>query len=70
MSQLDTQSNHDSQIDEDGMAWPSIGTRDRLNESQEKRQERLDEIAGAVKTILNGLGEDVDREGIVFTLLI
>ncbi|KAI8909789.1 hypothetical protein EDD86DRAFT_206274, partial [Gorgonomyces haynaldii] len=51
----------------DGLAWPVVGTRVRKAESEEERQKRLDNIAGAVKVILENLGEDVDREGLLKT---
>ncbi|KXN69652.1 GTP cyclohydrolase I [Conidiobolus coronatus NRRL 28638] len=56
-----------SPIDFDGLSWPSIGTRARIEDSEEKRQERLEKISGAVRTILECVGEDVDREGILKT---
>jgi GTP cyclohydrolase I len=52
-------------IDHDGLAWPSVGTRERITE--EDNTERLEKIAGAVSTILECIGEDVDREGILKT---
>ncbi|OZJ05021.1 GTP cyclohydrolase 1 [Bifiguratus adelaidae] len=57
----------DSPIDIDGLSWPSIGTRARRDETQEQKQARIDKIAGAVRVILENLGEDPDREGLLKT---
>lgn len=54
-------------IDFDGLSRPSKGTRERLEESPEKAVERLDRMAGAVRTLLECVGEDPDREGILAT---
>ncbi|KAF6828410.1 GTP cyclohydrolase 1 [Colletotrichum musicola] len=54
-------------IDFDGLSRPSIGTRKRLEESPEEAAERLDKLKGAVRTILECVGEDVDRPGILDT---
>ncbi|KAH8908562.1 putative GTP cyclohydrolase I [Coniochaeta sp. PMI_546] len=54
-------------IDFDGLSRPSKGTRERLEESPEKAVERLDKMAGAVRTLLECIGEDPDREGILAT---
>jgi len=54
-------------IDFDGLSRPSIGTRERLEESPEKAAERLEKMRAAVKTILECVGEDPDREGILDT---
>ncbi|KAI9890336.1 MAG: GTP cyclohydrolase I [Vezdaea aestivalis] len=51
-------------IDFDGLSWPSLGTRERLESTPEESEVRLDKIAGAVKTILECLGEDPEREGL------
>ena len=56
-------------IDFDGLSWPSLGTRARLDQSPEQAQERLDKLSGAVRTILECLGEDPDREGLAETPL-
>ncbi|KAL1923135.1 uncharacterized protein VTP21DRAFT_9511 [Calcarisporiella thermophila] len=57
----------DSPIDLDGLSWPSVGTRERLEESPEQRAERTRKIADAVRTILTCLGEDPEREGLLKT---
>ncbi|KAK5088424.1 GTP cyclohydrolase 1 [Lithohypha guttulata] len=51
-------------IDFDGLSWPCPGTRARLEQSPEQAQERLDKLAGAVRTIFECIGEDPDREGL------
>jgi GTP cyclohydrolase I len=54
-------------IDFDGLSRPSRGTRERLEESPEKAVERLDKMCAAVRTILECVGEDPDREGLLMT---
>ncbi|KAK9472914.1 uncharacterized protein V1510DRAFT_402927 [Dipodascopsis tothii] len=54
-------------IDFDGLSWPSIGTRDRLEATPEEREAKVQRIAAAVKTILTEIGEDPDREGLLET---
>ncbi|KAJ3353883.1 hypothetical protein HDU91_005836 [Kappamyces sp. JEL0680] len=54
-------------LDENGLAWPSIGAHIRLHEDEEKKAERTRKIADAVKIILECIGEDPSREGIVKT---
>lgn len=65
-------------IDFDGLSWPSKGARARLFESQSGASSTTDvttnpsvarekRIAAAVRTILEELGEDVDREGLLET---
>ncbi|KIX98568.1 uncharacterized protein Z520_05869 [Fonsecaea multimorphosa CBS 102226] len=51
-------------IDFDGLSWPCIGTRERLEQTPEQAQVRLDKLAGAVRTIFECIGEDPDREGL------
>ncbi|KAI4090003.1 MAG: hypothetical protein LQ344_005003 [Seirophora lacunosa] len=51
-------------VDFDGLSWPSLGTRDRLDATPEQSRERLEKIQGAVSTILECLGEDPEREGL------
>lgn len=51
-------------IDFDGLSWPSLGTRARLEATPEEAQQRLLKLEGAVKTILECIGEDPDREGL------
>lgn len=51
-------------IDFDGLSWPSLGTRERLEGTPEQAEKRLEKLQGAVTTILECLGEDPDREGL------
>lgn len=51
-------------IDFDGLSWPSTGTLARKNDTEEERQARLEKLSGAVKTMLECLGEDPEREGL------
>ncbi|KAL8999060.1 MAG: hypothetical protein Q9188_005971 [Gyalolechia gomerana] len=51
-------------IDFDGLSWPSLGTRERLEGTPEQADERLAKLQGAVTTILECLGEDPEREGL------
>ncbi|KAI1376569.1 GTP cyclohydrolase I [Hypoxylon crocopeplum] len=54
-------------IDFDGLSRPSRGTRERLEESTEQAAERLERMRAAIRTILECIGEDPDREGVVDT---
>ncbi|CAK7274669.1 GTP cyclohydrolase 1 [Sporothrix epigloea] len=54
-------------IDFDGLSRPSTGTRARLEENDEERAVRLEKMRGAVRTILECVGEDPDREGLLGT---
>lgn len=54
-------------IDFDGLSRPSFGTRERLEEDAEKHAQRLERMKGAVKTLLECVGEDPDREGLLAT---
>lgn len=51
-------------IDFDGLSWPCPGTRARLESSPEESEERVQKLAGAVRTILECIGEDPEREGL------
>ncbi|KAJ5495297.1 GTP cyclohydrolase 1 [Penicillium diatomitis] len=51
-------------IDFDGLSWPCPGTRQRLESTPEENQERINKLAGAVRTILECVGEDPEREGL------
>ena len=54
-------------IDFDGLSRPSVGTRERREESPEQATARLDRLKGAVRTILECVGEDPNREGLLAT---
>ncbi|KAI1138618.1 GTP cyclohydrolase I [Hypoxylon sp. FL0543] len=54
-------------IDFDGLSRPSLGTRERLEESSEQAAQRLEKLQAAVRTILECVGEDPDREGVLAT---
>jgi GTP cyclohydrolase I len=54
-------------IEFDGLSRPSIGTRDRLEESFEESAARLKRLEGAVRTLLECIGEDPNREGLLAT---
>lgn len=53
-------------IDFDGLSWPSVGTRDRLEDSTNavSADARLKKLEGAITTILECIGEDPEREGL------
>lgn len=44
-----------------------IGTKDRLEATPEEAADRLEKLSGAVKTILECIGEDPTREGLYGT---
>jgi len=54
-------------IDFDGLSRPSRGTRERLEEDETQKAERLERMKGAVRTLLECVGEDPDREGLLAT---
>ncbi|KAK4444621.1 hypothetical protein QBC34DRAFT_182597 [Podospora aff. communis PSN243] len=54
-------------IDFDGLSRPSLGTRERLEESPAQKEERMERMKGAVRTLLECVGEDPDREGLLAT---
>lgn len=54
-------------IDFDGLSRPSLGTRERLEETKEQADKRLSKMCGAVRTLLECVGEDVNREGVLAT---
>lgn len=50
------------------MRWAQgLGTRERKEERPEQAEARLKKLAGAVRTILECVGEDPDREGLLGT---
>lgn len=54
-------------IDVDRLSRPSVGTRDRFGESPEESAARLDRLKGAVRTLLECVGENPNREGLLAT---
>lgn len=54
-------------IDFDGLSKPSLGTRERKEESPEQAAARLEKMTGAIRTILECIGEDPNREGLLAT---
>ncbi|WEW56147.1 GTP cyclohydrolase I [Emydomyces testavorans] len=54
-------------IDFDGLSWPSIGTRARLESTPVETEQRIQKLAGAVRTIFECIGEDPEREGLLGT---
>ncbi|KAG8931750.1 hypothetical protein FRC02_002208 [Tulasnella sp. 418] len=50
-----------------GLGWPAKSTVSRLNETPQERAAREAKLAAAVRTLLEGIGEDPDREGLVRT---
>ena len=54
-------------VESDGLSWPSKGTRERRHETEKELGNRLVKISDAVKTILECIGEDPSREGLVKT---
>ena len=43
-------------VDFDGLSWPSMGTKERLEATPEEARARLEKLTGAVKTILECVG--------------
>lgn len=54
-------------IDLDGLSKPSRGTRERFEESKDLIDKRVAKMSTAIKMILECVGEDVDREGLLAT---
>jgi len=51
-------------VDFDGLSWPSLGTKARLEATPEEAHAKLEKLSGAVRTLLECIGEDPDREGL------
>ncbi|KAG9094553.1 GTP cyclohydrolase 1 [Ceratobasidium sp. 370] len=51
-------------VDPNGLGWPAKATLSRLHESPAEKTERVAKLAGAVRTLLECIGEDPDREGL------
>ncbi|OQE35482.1 hypothetical protein PENCOP_c013G01372 [Penicillium coprophilum] len=54
-------------IDFDGLSWPCPGTRQRKESTPEETEQRLEKMSGAIRTILECIGEDPEREGLLET---
>ncbi|OAA55502.1 GTP cyclohydrolase I [Niveomyces insectorum RCEF 264] len=54
-------------IDFDGLSRPSSGTRKRLEETEDQAEARLKKMSNAVRTILECVGEDPERSGLLDT---
>jgi GTP cyclohydrolase I len=54
-------------IDFNGLSWPSKGTRERKEATEEEKAANLQKLSGAVRTMLECLGEDPNREGLLDT---
>ncbi|TFK29235.1 GTP cyclohydrolase I [Coprinopsis marcescibilis] len=53
--------------DPHGLGWPAKSTLSRLNDTPDEKQAREHRMAQAVRTILDCIGEDPDREGLLRT---
>lgn len=53
-----------SVMNKDGLGWPAKKTLDRLRQTPEEAEANEKRLEGAVKTILECLGEDPEREGL------
>jgi GTP cyclohydrolase IA len=51
-------------VDFDGLSWPSVGTKARLEATTEEAAQRHTELTEAAKAILKCIGEDPEREGL------
>lgn len=50
--------------DPNGLGWPAKSTLSRLNSTPEERKQREDKLADAVRTLLECIGEDPERDGL------
>ncbi|BGP16352.1 hypothetical protein JCM10213_004893 [Rhodosporidiobolus nylandii] len=53
--------------DAHGLGWPGKGTLARLNSTPEEKLQREKKLADAVKTVLECIGEDPERDGLIKT---
>lgn len=51
-------------MNEDGLGWPAKKTLNRLRQTPEEAAENEKRLEDAVKTILECLGEDPERDGL------
>ncbi|PWW74401.1 GTP cyclohydrolase I [Tuber magnatum] len=56
-----------SPVDFDGLSWPSLGTKERLEATPDEAAARLNKLSEAIKTLLECIGEDPNREGLLNT---
>lgn len=54
-------------MDQNGLGWPAAKTLDRLNYTPDQAAANQARLAGAVRTMLECLGEDPNREGLLAT---
>lgn len=50
--------------DPNGLGWPAKSTLSRLNSTPAERAAREEKLAGAVRTLLECIGEDPERDGL------
>ncbi|CAG8514890.1 6993_t:CDS:2 [Paraglomus occultum] len=50
-----------------GLIWPSVGAKQRLDDTEDQKRERIKKLSDAVKTIFECIGEDPNREGLLKT---
>ncbi|RXK36224.1 GTP cyclohydrolase I [Tremella mesenterica] len=50
--------------DEEGLGWPAKSTKIRLHRTPEEKAKNLAVLSGAIRTVLECIGEDPDREGL------
>lgn len=60
----DASKKHQSVMNEDGLGWPAKKTLNRLRQTPEEAAENEKRLEDAVKTILECLGEDPERDGL------
>ncbi|KAH8822026.1 GTP cyclohydrolase I [Xylogone sp. PMI_703] len=58
---------HPTTLNADDLSWPSQGTLQRKTATEKEKEERVAKLSGAVKTILECVGEDPNREGLLDT---
>jgi len=51
-------------VDYDGLSWPSLGAKERRESSAEETAARIHKLSDALRTVLECIGEDPNRDGI------